>query len=171
MKENGNTTEVVPRTILPRLPEIVGEQVTEYPARVLVPMDRRKKVLLMIAGVTINLEPSLFSNFSRTNSGQQGWVLTPPRVITVRPEPTRLVSGQVAVDPQSKGVDLEKAGLAGSGPKAGEVSSPNLDESKEVEVAIRSPLTHTGASGLKPKLLLVGSGHDERSVSMESEWK
>ena len=77
VREDGNPMEVVPRTILPRLPEIVGEQVTEYPARVLMPMDRRKKVLLMIAGMTINLEPSLFSNFPRTDSGQQGWVLTP----------------------------------------------------------------------------------------------
>ena len=83
VKESGNTMEAVPRTILPRLPKIVGEQVTEYPAKVLVPMDRRKKVMLMVAGV--NLEPSLFSNFSRTNYGQQGWVLTPPRVINVKP--------------------------------------------------------------------------------------
>ena len=169
VREDGNPTEVVPRAILPRPPEMVGEH-TEYPARVLMPMDRRKKVILMIAGMTINLEPSPFANFPRTNSGQQGRVLAPPRVITVRPEPSRLVSGQVAVDSQNKGVDLEEVRLTGSGSMAGRVSLPDLKESKEVEVTVRNPLTNTGASELKPKLLLAKSGRNERSVSMEPEW-
>ena len=118
----------------------------------------------------MNLDPYPFSHFPRTNSGQQGWVLAPPRVITARPEPLRLGSGQMAVDSQNKGVDLKEARLAGGGSMAGRVSLPDLEESKEVEVTIRNPLTHTGASEPKPKLLLVESGHNERSVSMESEW-
>ena len=53
---------------------------------------------------------------------------------------------------------------------AGRVGLPDLEESKEVEVTIRNPLTHTEALEPKPELLLAESSRDEQSVPMESEW-
>ena len=46
---------------------------------------------------------------------------------------------------------------------------PDLEESKEVEVTIKNPLTHTEALEPKPELLLAESSRNEQSVSVESE--
>ena len=169
MREGGNPTEVVPRTILPRLPEVTGEHFTEYPARVLLPMDRRKKVHLTIGGMTMDLEPYPFSHFPRTNSGQPRWVLAPPLVATAEHEPL-FGSEQVTADPQNKGVVPGKTGLTGRSSMVQGASLPDWEEPKGVEVTVENPPTHAEALEPKPELLRTELDREESSVSMVPDY-
>ena len=138
VRESKNPSEVVPRAILPRLPEVIEEHFTEYSAKVLLPMDRRKKVHLMIGGMTIDLEPYLFSHFPRTNSGQPGWVLAPPLVAAAEHEQL-LGSEQMTADPRNKEVVPGKTGLIGGSSMVERASLPDWEEFKEVEVTVENP--------------------------------
>ena len=155
-----NPSEVVPRAILPRLPGVVEEHFTEYSAKVLLPMDRRKKAHLMVSGVTMHLEPYLFSHFPRTNSGQPGWVLAPPPVaatgheqllgpeqMTADHRNQEVVPGKIRLIGENSTVegaslpDWEewKIRLIGGKSTVEGASLPDWEESKKVEVTVENP--------------------------------
>ena len=169
VRESKNPSEAVPRAILPRLPGVVEEQFTEYSARILMPMDKCKKVHLIVGNMTIDLEPSPFSHFSRTSCGQPRWVLAPPLAATVDHVP--LVSlEQVATDPQNKEIVPGKSELTGEGPMVQGASLLGLEESKEVEITTEDSPAYAEAREPKPELPLTRLDSEESSVTVAPDY-
>ena len=169
VRESKNPSEVALRAILPRLPGVVEEQFTEYSARVLMPMDRRKKVHLTVGNMTIDLEPSPFSHFPRTSCGQPRWVLAPPLVATVEHEPLGSLE-QVAADPQNKEIVPGKSELTRKSPMVQGASLLGLEESKEVEVTTEDSPAYAEALEPKPELPLARLDSEESSVTVVPDY-
>jgi hypothetical protein len=142
---------------------------TEYSARVLMPMDRHKKVYLTVGDMTIDLEPSPFSHFPRTSCGQPRWVLAPPLVATVKHEP--LVSPeQMTAGPQNNEIVPGKSELTGKSSMVQGASLPGLEEPKGVEVTAEDSPAYAEALEPKSELPLTRLDREESSVTVVPDY-